>query len=147
MTVADDVTLDDLILAKDDLSGADIKVRVSLALHLELRSKTASLVKHVGNSFIHISTSHIGQVRRLSSASFWSVLPPCGLKQNYSIYHKMAASVNINVRAQVYSSLVVPQLILSIITTHSHVNQEVVFYLLAALRQVISIFHRIFWEH
>lgn len=26
MTVADDVTLDDLILAKDDLSGADIKV-------------------------------------------------------------------------------------------------------------------------
>lgn len=27
MTVADDVTLDDLILAKDDLSGADIKVR------------------------------------------------------------------------------------------------------------------------
>lgn len=48
MTVADDVTLDDLILAKDDLSGADIKVRVSLALHHELRSKTASLVKHVG---------------------------------------------------------------------------------------------------
>lgn len=31
MTVADDVTLDDLILAKDDLSGADIKVRVRLA--------------------------------------------------------------------------------------------------------------------
>lgn len=28
MTVADDVTLDDLILAKDDLSGADIKVRL-----------------------------------------------------------------------------------------------------------------------
>ena len=27
MTVADDVTLDDLILAKDDLSGADIKVQ------------------------------------------------------------------------------------------------------------------------
>lgn len=27
MTVADDVTLDDLIMAKDDLSGADIKVR------------------------------------------------------------------------------------------------------------------------
>lgn len=27
MTVADDVTLDDLILAKDDLSGADIKVK------------------------------------------------------------------------------------------------------------------------
>ena len=27
MTVADDVTLDELILAKDDLSGADIKVR------------------------------------------------------------------------------------------------------------------------
>lgn len=26
MTVAEDVTLDDLILAKDDLSGADIKV-------------------------------------------------------------------------------------------------------------------------
>lgn len=26
MTVADDVTLDDLILAKEDLSGADIKV-------------------------------------------------------------------------------------------------------------------------
>lgn len=26
MTLADDVTLDDLILAKDDLSGADIKV-------------------------------------------------------------------------------------------------------------------------
>lgn len=48
MTVADDVTLDDLILAKDDLSGADIKVRVSLALHLELLSKTARLVKHVG---------------------------------------------------------------------------------------------------
>lgn len=48
MTVADDVTLDDLILAKDDLSGADIKVRVSLALHHELRFKTASLVMHVG---------------------------------------------------------------------------------------------------
>lgn len=30
MTVADDVTLDDLILAKDDLSGADIKVRARL---------------------------------------------------------------------------------------------------------------------
>lgn len=28
MTVADDVTLDDLILAKDDLSGADIKVEL-----------------------------------------------------------------------------------------------------------------------
>lgn len=28
MTVADDVTLDELILAKDDLSGADIKVGV-----------------------------------------------------------------------------------------------------------------------
>lgn len=28
MTVADDVTLDDLILAKDDLSGADIKVGI-----------------------------------------------------------------------------------------------------------------------
>lgn len=27
MTVADDVTLDELILAKDDLSGADIKVQ------------------------------------------------------------------------------------------------------------------------
>ena len=27
MTLADDVTLDDLIMAKDDLSGADIKVR------------------------------------------------------------------------------------------------------------------------
>lgn len=26
MTLADDVTLDDLIMAKDDLSGADIKV-------------------------------------------------------------------------------------------------------------------------
>lgn len=33
MTVADDVTLDDLILAKDDLSGADIKVRVALSTH------------------------------------------------------------------------------------------------------------------
>lgn len=31
MTVAEDVTLDDLILAKDDLSGADIKVGVRLA--------------------------------------------------------------------------------------------------------------------
>lgn len=30
MTVAKDVTLDDLILAKDDLSGADIKVFVVL---------------------------------------------------------------------------------------------------------------------
>lgn len=30
MTVADDVTLDDLILAKDDLSGADIKVGAPL---------------------------------------------------------------------------------------------------------------------
>lgn len=30
MTVADDVTLDDLILAKDDLSGADIKVKAKL---------------------------------------------------------------------------------------------------------------------
>lgn len=48
MTVADDVTLDELILAKDDLSGADIKVRVSLALHRELPSQTASLVKNVG---------------------------------------------------------------------------------------------------
>lgn len=48
MTVADDVTLDDLILAKDDLSGADIKVRVSQAFHHELCSKTASIVKHVG---------------------------------------------------------------------------------------------------
>lgn len=43
MTVADDVTLDDLILAKDDLSGADIKVRedcrlFSLSLALTLFS-------------------------------------------------------------------------------------------------------------
>lgn len=39
MTVADDVTLDDLILAKDDLSGADIKVGIKsidvLLVHLE----------------------------------------------------------------------------------------------------------------
>lgn len=28
MTLADDVTLDELIMAKDDLSGADIKVSV-----------------------------------------------------------------------------------------------------------------------
>lgn len=41
MTVADDVTLDDLILAKDDLSGADIKVRKS----------TGSSTSHF---FIHI---------------------------------------------------------------------------------------------
>lgn len=27
MTLADDVTLDELIMAKDDLSGADIKVK------------------------------------------------------------------------------------------------------------------------
>lgn len=32
MTLADDVTLDDLILAKDDLSGADIKVRLCLVI-------------------------------------------------------------------------------------------------------------------
>lgn len=38
MTVADDVTLDDLILAKDDLSGADIKVRVRLAEHDDFRN-------------------------------------------------------------------------------------------------------------
>lgn len=31
MTLADDVTLDDLIMAKDDLSGADIKVRTMRA--------------------------------------------------------------------------------------------------------------------
>lgn len=48
MTVADDVTLDDLILAKDDLSGADIKVRGGLALHHELHPKMPSLVKNVG---------------------------------------------------------------------------------------------------
>lgn len=34
MTLADDVTLDDLIMAKDDLSGADIKVRTWAAWHL-----------------------------------------------------------------------------------------------------------------
>lgn len=34
MTLADDVTLDDLIMAKDDLSGADIKVRTRTGLDL-----------------------------------------------------------------------------------------------------------------
>ena len=34
MTLADDVTLDDLIMAKDDLSGADIKVRRWAGLYL-----------------------------------------------------------------------------------------------------------------
>ena len=34
MTLADDVTLDDLIMAKDDLSGADIKVRTWAGLYL-----------------------------------------------------------------------------------------------------------------
>lgn len=34
MTLADDVTLDDLIMAKDDLSGADIKVRSWVGFYL-----------------------------------------------------------------------------------------------------------------
>lgn len=38
MTLADDVTLDDLIMAKDDLSGADIKVRTWAGLYLLLSS-------------------------------------------------------------------------------------------------------------
>ena len=32
MTLADDVNLEEYILAKDDLSGADIKVRCSIAI-------------------------------------------------------------------------------------------------------------------
>lgn len=36
MTLADDVTLDDLILAKDDLSGADIKVSPKVVLMVKL---------------------------------------------------------------------------------------------------------------
>lgn len=44
MTLADDVTLDDLIMAKDDLSGADIKVNtwVGLPLGIDLLGKTAN---------------------------------------------------------------------------------------------------------
>lgn len=44
MTLADDVTLDDLIMAKDDLSGADIKVStwVGLPLGIGLLGKTAN---------------------------------------------------------------------------------------------------------
>lgn len=44
MTVADDVTLDDLILAKDDLSGADIKVRAQLVTLKSVGPITASLL-------------------------------------------------------------------------------------------------------
>ncbi|MEQ2254990.1 26S proteasome regulatory subunit 4 [Ilyodon furcidens] len=39
MTVADDVTLDDLILAKDDLSGADIKAICTEAGLMALRER------------------------------------------------------------------------------------------------------------
>lgn len=44
MTLADDVTLDDLIMAKDDLSGADIKVStwVGLLLGIGLVGRTAN---------------------------------------------------------------------------------------------------------
>lgn len=44
MTLADDVTLDDLIMAKDDLSGADIKVStwVGLPLGIGLVGRTAN---------------------------------------------------------------------------------------------------------
>lgn len=44
MTLADDVTLDDLIMAKDDLSGADIKVSnwVGLPLGMWPLGKTAN---------------------------------------------------------------------------------------------------------
>ena len=44
MTLADDVTLDDLIMAKDDLSGADIKVSdwVCLPLNTWAVRKTAN---------------------------------------------------------------------------------------------------------
>lgn len=45
MTVADDVTLDDLIMAKDDLSGADIKVR-DHPQQLNLNSPPV-LMKHI----------------------------------------------------------------------------------------------------
>ena len=38
MTLADDVTLDDLIMAKDDLSGADIKVGTWAGLYLFILS-------------------------------------------------------------------------------------------------------------
>lgn len=51
MTVADDVTLDDLILAKDDLSGADIKVRDTVA---SATSKNAQFDEAGRNSFAHV---------------------------------------------------------------------------------------------
>lgn len=56
MTVADDVTLDDLIMAKDDLSGADIKVR-DRPQQLNLNSPPV-LIKHIltDNSFHSLPT-------------------------------------------------------------------------------------------
>ena len=45
MTVADDVTLDDLILAKDDLSGADIKVLMGQGVELSFINP-AAIVEH-----------------------------------------------------------------------------------------------------
>lgn len=39
MTLADDVTLDDLIMAKDDLSGADIKAICTEAGLMALRER------------------------------------------------------------------------------------------------------------
>ena len=49
MTLADDVTLDELIMAKDDLSGADIKVSVyhrCLYFKTQIKSHFYCIQKH-----------------------------------------------------------------------------------------------------
>lgn len=46
MTLADDVTLDELIMAKDDLSGADIKVSVHHHFYTSKRKSNLVFLLH-----------------------------------------------------------------------------------------------------
>lgn len=76
MTLADDVTLDDLILAKDDLSGADIKVLHAFLVSLIGWSPPCS-IQCSFDCARFLSVYYIRSMRLTDSA----LLPSCGILQ------------------------------------------------------------------
>jgi len=55
MTLADDVNLEDYIMAKDDLSGADIKVFVTHSVTKTIYIEIVILIEKLSNHFLQSS--------------------------------------------------------------------------------------------
>lgn len=68
MTVADDVTLDDLIMAKDDLSGADIKARATSTVFFD-KMETGAFVALIETLFVEgvIKVSPLSQTKSIKN--------------------------------------------------------------------------------